>query len=280
MKFTYSNIKDESLFVLTDFNCEPAKSLLKEKGLYKIIWCKDRELNVAIDGYDITLKKNQVVFCTPLNVLEINEDSSGVGSLVFNREFYCIRDHDQEVSCYGFLFYGSSQPPIVTLSDETVESFMAMHHLLLEEFKTKDNIQGEMLRVLLKRVLIMSRRLIKQHIVEPEMPNAQLDVIRRFNVLVEQNFREKHQVSDYAEMLHKSPKTLSNLFGKYNNKTPLQVINDRILLEAKRLLLFSDKTSEEITYELGYKEASHFSKFFKKNVGKNPSDFRKEKLTA
>ena len=280
MKLTYSSLKYDSCFILTDFNCDSSRKLLKDKGLYKIIWCKDYGVTIKIDGYHLTLEQHQIVFCTPLNVLDIKKNTDGLISFVFNREFYCIRDHDAEVSCNGFLFFGSSHPQVITLSQDNVKSFSAMLHLLEEEFKTKDNIQGEMLRVLLKRTLILSRRLVKTDIVQPELPNAQLDIIRKFNILVEQHFREKHQVSDYAGMLFKSPKTLSNLFGKYNNKSPLQVINDRILLEAKRLLIYSDKTSEEIGYELGYKEASHFSKFFKKNEGSNPTDFRKRKLSV
>ena len=80
---------------------------------------------------------------------------------------------------------------------------------------------------------------------------------------------------DYADLLFKSPKTLSNLFHKYGEKTPLQVIHNRVLLEAKRLLLYSDKTLEEITHNLGYTDSEHFSKFFKKHEGLSPRLFRK-----
>jgi AraC-like DNA-binding protein len=72
---------------------------------------------------------------------------------------------------------------------------------------------------------------------------------------------------------------LSNLFSKYNNKTPLQVINDRIILEAKKLLLQSDKSSKEIAFGLGFLEAAHFSKFFKNQVGMSPTHFKKNVLT-
>jgi len=280
MKLEYADIKQESLFIITNFNCQPSRQYLKDKGLYKILWAKDSGQKLRIDGYEVAINKDEIVFCTPLNVLEVITETEGLIAFVFNREFYCIRDHDQEVSCNGLLFYGSSHPPQVKLDQDQKTSFSAMLYLFKEEFKTKDPIQGEMLRVLLKRILILSRRLVKSELVDPKLMNHQMDVIRRFHILVEQHFKEKHQVSDYAELLFKSPKTLSNLFGKYNNKTPLQVINERILLEAKRLLLFSDKTSEEIAYELGYKEAGHFSKFFKKNEGTNPSEFRRLKLAS
>ncbi|MFD2562663.1 helix-turn-helix domain-containing protein [Aquimarina rubra] len=277
MRLDYSSIKDESSFILTDFNCSPALDLLRDKGLYKIIWSKDQAVSFRVDGSLIELEKDQIIFCTPMNVLEIQKNTDGMISLVFNREFYCIRDHDQEVSCNGFLFFGSSVPQIVSLNEKEKISFSAMFDSFREEFENKDQIQGEMLQTLLKRFLIKSRRLIKEDLPEPDLPNNQLDIIRKFNILIEQHFREKHQVADYAALLFKSPKTLSNLFHKYNDKSPLATINERIVLEAKRLLLYSDKTSEEIAYELGYKEAGHFSKFFKKHVGMNPTEFKTKK---
>lgn len=279
MRLDYSSIKDESTFILTDFNCSSSLDLLRNKGLYKIIWSKDHEVSFRIDGSLIELEKDQIVFCTPLNVLEIEKNTDGIISLVFNREFYCIRDHDQEVSCNGFLFFGSSVPQILTLNEKEKVSFSMMFDSFKEEFENKDQIQGEMLQTLLKRFLIKSRRLIKEDLPEPDLPNNQLDIIRKFNVLIEQHFREKHQVAEYAELLFKSPKTLSNLFHKYSDKSPLATINERIVLEAKRLLIYSDKTSEEIAYELGYKEAGHFSKFFKKHAGMNPTEFKSKKLT-
>lgn len=279
MKLEYSSIKDESSFILTDFNCSPSLSLLKSKGLYKIIWSKGHSVRIKVDGYWIDIKKNQVVFCTPINILEIEKGTSDIISYVFNREFYCIRDHDEEVSCNGFLFFGSSFPQIVTLNKKEKKGFKALLYFFKEEFETKDHIQGEMLRTLLKRLLIKSSRMIKEGIPEPELPNSQLDIIRKFNILIEKNFREKHQVADYAELLHKSPKTLSNLFHKYSDKSPLATINERIVVEAKRLLLYSNKTSEEIAYELGYKEAGHFSKFFKKHTSHNPIEFKNKRIS-
>ncbi|NAS30434.1 helix-turn-helix domain-containing protein [Flavobacteriaceae bacterium R38] len=275
MNFHYSSQLEESIFNLTDFNCASSQELLKKNNRYKVIWAKDNDVLMIVDGYRIELKRNQVIFCTPLNIIEITLGQKGIMSFVFNREFYCIRDHDEEVSCNGFLFFGSSQPPIVSLDEKEQKSFEMIYYFFREEFEIEDHVQGEMLRVLLKRLLIKSTRLIKKNLPEPKLANEKIDIIRQFNILVEKHFREKHLVSDYAEMLNKSPKTLSNLFRKYSNETALTFINERILLEAKRLLLFSDKTSTEIAYELGYKEPGHFSKFFKNQVGVNPIEFKK-----
>jgi AraC family transcriptional activator of pobA len=74
-------------------------------------------------------------------------------------------------------------------------------------------------------------------------------------------------------MLNKAPKTLSNIFTLYSKKTPLQVIQERFLLEAKRLLLNTRRSVKEITYDLGFEEPSHFCNFFKRRSGKTPMSF-------
>mgnify|MGYP000619179443 CR=1 FL=1 len=93
--------------------------------------------------------------------------------------------------------------------------------------------------------------------------------------MVEKHFREKHQVADYAEMLYKSPKTLSNIFKKYIDKTPLQIINERRLLEAKRLLNYTDQTIQEVATALNFNDIQAFSNFFRKHTKVAPSIFRK-----
>ena len=280
MKLEYSTIKEADNFVLTNFNCEPSQALLKDKDLYKIVWCKDNAATLRIDGYELTLKQHQVIFCTPLNVMEVSMKTKGMVAFVFNKEFFCIQTHDEQVSCNGFLFFGSAQPQIVQLQEKEKQHFATLLYLFEEDLGIKDPLQGEMLRSLLKRLLILSTRMIKKELLQPDVTNAQLDTIRQYNLLVEKHFREKHKVQDYADLLFKSPKTLSNLFHKYGNKTPLMVIHDRILLEARRLLLYSDKTVDEVAYMLGYKDSGHFSKFFKKQEGLSPSLFKKEKSTS
>jgi len=279
MKLEYRDTVQDSSFILTNFNCNPAQQLLRDKGYYKILWARDKSCDIGVDGYGLHLERHQVLFSTTLNVLEIPKESGSI-AIVFNREFYCIRDHDYEVSCNGMLFFGSSLPPVITLNDREVESFERMFAIFQEEFETSDKIQGEMLRVMLKRLLIKSTRLVKEAKGVRELPDKQLELMRKFHVLVEKHFRKKHQVTDYAELLFKSPKTISNIFNKAGYPTPLTIINDRILLEAKRLLLFSEKTAEQIAYELGYNEGAHFSKFFKSHNEIPPVEFRERYRTA
>lgn len=104
-----------------------------------------------------------------------------------------------------------------------------------------------MLQMLLKRLIIICTRLAKDQLILRITDDLKIDIIRNFNFLVDIHFRTKRQVNKYAELLNKSPKTLSNLFLLYNQKTPQQIIHERVVLEAKRLLLFSEKSTKEIS---------------------------------
>ena len=279
MKLEYSSLKDDDRFIVTDFSCAKSLGLLSSKDLYKIVWYKEPSQTIKVDGYPVTIAENEVIFLTPLNVLELPQEIDGLISFVFNKEFFCIQTHDDQVSCNGFLFYGSARPQSIVLENEELGRFETMLEMFKEDLLTQDYLQGEMLRSLLKRLLIKSTRIARQGLPEPSITNPQLDIIREYNLLVEQHFREFHHVKDYAKLLFKSPKTLSNLFPKYSDQSPLMVINNRIILEAKRLLVYTNRSTIEIAAELGYNDSSHFSKFFKKHTGKSPTAFRKEKLT-
>ena len=100
--------------------------------------------------------------------------------------------------------------------------------------------------------------------VTPEREKA-FDFFRRL-YSGRQRFREKKQVQDYADLLFRSPKTLSNLFASCGVPSPLRIIHERIESEAKRLLLYTPKNAEEIGRGTGLREIlSTFSRFFEKN---------------
>ena len=248
----------------------------REKSVpqYVIMWNRGKQQRLTVDGVDYTFRENMLVAIGIFQAYLL-EHSEGVIFWRYNRNFYCIADHDHEVSCIGLLFYGASDIMLLETTAEEQQKFSLLYQVFEDEFRTHDTIQGEMLRVLLKRVIILLTRLAKkQYIIDKSITGGDLDLVRRFNVLVEQNFRKYHSVTSYAGMLNKSPKTISNFFRLYNAKTPLEVIHDRINLEARRLLLYTEKTIKEIAYELGFEEHTHFSNFFRKHNGISPTHFR------
>ena len=205
------------------------------------------------------------------------ENSRQITAWQYNRDFYCIVDHDDEVSCAGFLFFGSYGHLFIKLDEFNQAKLDILRKVFLEEFATAGSTQTEMLKMLLKRLIIIGTRLAKeQYVKEQPVESDQFDIVRKYNLLVDRNFKAHHQVQFYAHQLSKSPKTLSNLFARYHHKLPLQIIHDRIIDEAKRLIYYTDKSAKEIAYELGFEDAAHFSRFFKNITGQNISEYKKE----
>ena len=144
------------------------------------------------------------------------------------------------------------------------------------ELESNDDLQLEMLQSMLKRFIILCTRIYKAQNNYAELETGKADVIREYNFLVEQHFKSKHHVADYAAMMNKSPKTLSNLFSKLGSKTPLRYIQDRKLLEARRLLRHSDMSIKEIAFEIGFEDVQTFSRFFKNMELQSPSEYREK----
>ncbi|WP_299533326.1 helix-turn-helix domain-containing protein [Ulvibacterium sp.] len=275
MKFEFHDPKLGSLFGLTTDIKNTRDQFSVHAGNINILWNKNEEaVTIIVDGIPFELLPDQLMTTTYLQHVSYEKAEIPITAFVFNREFYCIRDHDEEVSCNGILFFGTQDIPIVSIPKDQRPKFNLLYQVFVEEFSTPDNIQGDMLQMLLKRLIIICTRLAKEQHIVKKLDNEQIDVIRKFNVLVDIHYKTKRKVSDYADMLYKSPKTLSNLFAIYNQKSPQQIILDRLALEAKRLINFTDKQNQEIAYELGFNDPAHFSRFFKKMIGQSPTKYR------
>ena len=194
----------------------------------------------------------------------------------FNRDFYCIADHDAEVGCVGFLFYGLHHPFFIRLVDTELDQINSLEEMCIAEMDIRDRMQGEMLRILLKRLIISLTRLAKTQTDIRHAPDERLDLVRMFNLLLEQHFRKEHEVNFYAAALNRSPKTLTNVFARFKYPSPSTLIHRRVIQEAKRYLFYTDKTAKEIAYLLGFVSPAHFSRYFKQHTGKCASIYKTE----
>ncbi|MCD8091455.1 MAG: helix-turn-helix domain-containing protein [Bacteroides sp.] len=250
--------------------------LQRDKTLYKFIWVQSGTLTVEVDHIPMRLSQDEIITLTPpLHHLEVKEVDGEYLTFVFNSNFYCIYGHDNEVSCNGFLFFGSSKVMRLTLSAEQSSNLHDIVRIFRQESAIHDNLQEEMLRIVLKRFIITCTRIARRKFGVGKENEKSFDIIRQFYVLVDQNFKEKKQVQDYADILCRSPKTLSNLFASCGLPSPLRVIHERIEAEAMRLLLYTRKSAKEISAILGFEDLAAFSRFFKKMTGESLSDYRK-----
>jgi len=279
MRLEFKDKNLGGLFGLTSDIAKDENYFATTLNTIKFLWNRNTApVTLRVDGLELLLEPNQLITVTYLQKIAFVDTDLPLTALLFNREFYCISDHDSEVSCNGILFFGTQDLPIITIPESQQKRFDLLFEIFIEEFSTPDKIQGDMLQMLLKRLIIMSTRLAKEQLIVRELNNDQIEVIRKFNYLVDIHYKTKRKVSDYAEMLFKSPKTLSNLFSIYNQKSPQQIILERLSLEAKRLIHFTEKQNQEIAYDLGFNDPAHFSRFFKKMTQMSPSAYRENHL--
>lgn len=272
MTKTYQT-KLKGILALTD-SYHNEKELQNEKSLYKFMWVRKGSITLEIDHQEVVLKESEILSLTNLQHLKFVSIDGDYMTLLFNGNFYCIYGNDHEVSCSGFLFNGSSHVVRFMLEETERQNMEDVLRLLEREFNVSDNLQEEMLRILLKRFIIQSTRIARHHLNITQDKEYGFEIIRQFYILVDEHFRTKKQVQDYADMLNKSPKTLSNIFSLCKQPSPLRVIHERIESEAKRLLLYSSKSSKEIADILGFEDQSTFSRFFKNMTGESPVQYR------
>lgn len=275
MLHTFYNEKLNAFFSLhqctegTDFRSRTVEH-------YTIFWVREGEVNAEVDFHPLQLTSSGIFFLSPAQHIELSDPlPADAVVLSFNRNFYCVELHDAELSCNGLLFNGALQSPRIQLDAREAHSFDLLFQVMEDEFETAEHAQMEMLQSLLKRFIIKSSRIARQQFeTSNDLQSPEVDLIRSFSALVEKHFRQWRKVSDYADQLNRSPKTLSNLFKKYGSVSPSSIISERIAIEAKRLLLYTDQSVKEIAYDLGFDDPGHFSKYFHKSAGHSPSEFR------
>ena len=244
---------------------------------HTIAWNTGEDQEVVIDELRYLFRKDTVLPIM-LNQTFRFERPEQIVAVQFNREFYCIVNHDAEVGCVGYLFFGPNPVMFITLEENNLEKMKQLFALLSEEFTNQEEIKGSMLRMLLVQFIITLTRLSKKQYIGQEPAEDQFNLLRQFNLLVEIHFRKEKQVQFYATKLFKSPKTISNIFAKYSKKSPLTIIHQRVVTEAKRLIYYTDKSIKEIATELGFEDVSHFSKFIKGQTQKTPTELKKERV--
>lgn len=243
---------------------------------HTIAWNRGSAQKVKIDEITYDFASNTVLPIM-LNQSFSFEHMEDIVLVQFNREFYCIVNHDAEVSCVGFLFFGPTPVMFISLDEQEAQKTSRLIDLIREEMQFSDSTQAPMLRMLLVQYIITLTRLSKKQYLQQEPAEEQFNLLRKFNLLVEVHFRREKQVKFYAAQLHKSPKTISNIFARYSKKSPMTIIHDRVVAEAKRLIYYTDKSIKEIAAELGFEDVSHFTKFIKGATSLTPTQLKKTK---
>jgi len=215
-----------------------------------------------------------LLFSTPLQVIYIEEcEFLNCKMLQFHGDFYCIEFHREEVSCNGLLFNNIYIDPVVVLSDKEAGLFDSMLTELNDELNEAEPSES-ILRAYLQLFLAKSSAIKIKAIAENKDKTEKDEQMERFKKLLDEHFLTLHKPSDYAGLLAMTPDNLTKRSVRYFKKTPSQLIQERLMLEAKKQLHLTRKSIKEIAWNLKFQDEFYFSRVFKKFTKVSPQAFR------
>ena len=172
-------------------------------------------------------------------------------------------------------FGGSSSKGVCQLPADVQQQAAFLLEAIIKEAEAGVEFSMDVVRLrLLELFILVERSCVRQG--KKKAPQQKLLLLKHFQRLIEQNFRSLRLPKAYAELLYITPNHLNALCQDLLGKTAGEIIRDRVLLEAKRLLTNADMNVSEIAYELQFQDNSYFNRFFKKYEGVTPEDFRKQ----
>lgn len=221
-----------------------------------------------------------ILFSTPMQVIYIDQNKPGpVTMLQFHGDFYCIEYHRDEVACNGLLFNNIYIQPSITLTNQELVAFSSLLNDIDAEFK-QDSPAEIVLRSYLQLFLAKSSSIKMRSIASKVEPKEKDEQMEQFRQLLEQHYLTLHKPNDYAELLAMSANNFSKRCSRYFKKTPSQLIQERIVLEAKKRLHLTRQSIKEIAYALKFEDEFYFSRFFKKVTKVSPQTFREKTGTS
>lgn len=179
------------------------------------------------------------------------------------------------------LFFNCDEAPPIHIAEEELPAIQQLLKAIAKETADQEwqylSAVGAFLKVLLLRLGRIRRATSPDQL---PFQSRKAIIVQQFKKDLEAQFRAEHKASHYAELQHLSPNYLNEVIKGETGRSVKDFIQGRILLEAKRLALYSDHSMKEIAYQLGFEDTAHFSKLFKKAEGINFSAFRQNLQNA
>jgi AraC-like DNA-binding protein len=199
--------------------------------------------------------------------------------LIFTEDFFCTTEIDTKFLRSSILFNDLADQPTIKLNKSDFEKYIGICENITEELLLPtDNSQPTLLKNLLHNFILLAEREKRKQGFTELKKGADLDYTLLFRDLLETNYTKLKAVSDYAQLIFISEKRLGQATSKLLGKSPKEMINDRVLLEAKRLLVHTHLSIKEIGQELGFEDPAYFVRYFKKTNDSTPVEFREAYL--
>lgn len=242
---------------------------------YQIFWFKKGNPQHQVDFNTLDIKENDLLFINKgsVQLFDIRQKFEGK-ALLFTADFFCKTEEDAHFLNSSILFNDLLAITKVNIDNsEVLRLFQQIEQELNSEV---DEYQSEILRTYLQSLLLQAERLRKQQGFVELKRDADLQYVLQFKEHLEENFHSEKKVSYYAQAINITPKRLNKAVQSIYDKTPKNIIDERVLLEIKRLLIHSSLSVNEIAYQLGFDEVTNFVKYFKNLSNITPLNFRKK----
>lgn len=263
---TFSNLKNANLCL----NQEP-----HNHSFYQIIFFKKTRAKHFIDFNAYPVEPDSLIFVAKNQVHFFEQGVTYDGFLIHFNEAFLISSETDINFFLTYHLFNNKEKPFFKIPKELqppVNIYFEQIHAELQN--TEEFGNTSILSNLLKSLLLIVEREIRKGYQEDERKTIPNPVFLTFRNLLETNFKKGWSVSQYADSLNISTKTLNAVIKKESDQTASQFITDRIILESKRQLSHTNILINEIAYDLGFQDPYYFMKFFKKQVGHTPKDFR------
>ncbi len=229
-----------------------------------------------IDFETFPIKNNSLHFVSPgqVHLLQRALDSNGY-VIMFSREFYQLGLKNRDTLYEMPFLNNNTTMPIIEVPKEQIEYFKNLFSRIKDEYNSPNEDKEEVLRACLNMLLLDSKRFfLSQTSSSEKSKSPQAELTRKFRILIEKNFIQMHKPNEYAEILCVSPGHLNDVVYDNLGISASALIQERLILEIKRMLLHSDESVNEIAQILNFEDPSYFTRFFKKQTGLSPKEFR------
>ncbi|RZL20038.1 MAG: helix-turn-helix domain-containing protein [Pedobacter sp.] len=232
----------------------------------------------TIDFNTYTVMPFQMYFMVPGQVHSWHFDKNIQGYVVHFEEelFTTFLSHPQYLERFTF-FRGGIESAVCNLPPAAHNSMIRLFESMLQESAGDTEQNLDMIRLRLLEIFINVDRYCGHKQANPGVQHK-TTLLRSYQDLIEKHYRDLRLPRQYADLLYITPNHLNALCQDLLGKTAGDLVRERILLEAKRLLTNANMTITEIAYNLNFKDNSYFNRFFRKDVGITPDEFRKSFL--
>jgi AraC-like DNA-binding protein len=242
------------------------------KDHYLLVFLRRGGSRQWIDMTPYTLKENTIYFTTP-NQIILKEGIEQLWStgIAFTKEFLSLQEN-ASLSKLPLIQNPLSRCELA-LTDADIAFTEDMIARINAEYYQPSEWQQRMLTAYLTVLLTYLSRVYTEQF-KDSSPSADKLLLQHFQAKINECFRELHEVGDYASLLLISAGHLSDVVKLQSGKPAIKHIHERLVLESRRLLFHTNQSLKEIAFDLGFADASYFNRFFKRETGVTPAEYR------